>query len=119
MKPCPPWSHATCVGGALVRVFYWHFSSWMSGPRDLPVYGDRIDNLGHKKGALGRLGSSVGSASDFGSGHDLTVRGFEPHVGLCADSSEPGAASDSVSFSVSPPLTLCLSLSKINIKFFF
>ena len=24
--------------------------------------------------------------SSFGSGHDLTVRGFEPHVRLCADS---------------------------------
>ena len=24
--------------------------------------------------------------SDFGSGHDLTVHGFEPHIGLCADS---------------------------------
>ena len=38
---------------------------------------------------------------DFGSGHDLTVRGFEPHVRLCADSSEP--AWDSLSPS------LCLS----------
>ena len=37
------------------------------------------------------MGGSVGWASDFGSGHDLTVRGFEPHVGLCAVSSEPGA----------------------------
>ena len=26
---------------------------------------------------------------DFGSGHDLTVREFEPHDGLCADSGEP------------------------------
>ena len=40
---------------------------------------------------MGRLGGSVGWASDFGSGHDLTVREFEPRVGLCADSSEPGA----------------------------
>ena len=37
----------------------------------------------------GRLGGSVGEASDFGSGHDLTVRGLEPHVGLCTDSAEP------------------------------
>ena len=28
---------------------------------------------------------------DVGSGHDLTVREFEPRVGLWADSSEPGA----------------------------
>ena len=40
---------------------------------------------------LGRLGGSVGWASDFDSGHDLTFREFEPHVGLCADSPEPGA----------------------------
>ena len=40
---------------------------------------------------LGRLGGSVGWATDFGSGHDLTVREFEPRIGLCADSSEPGA----------------------------
>ena len=36
-------------------------------------------------------GRSVDSASDSGSGHDLTVSGFGPRVGLCADSSEPGA----------------------------
>ena len=39
----------------------------------------------------GRLGGSVGWASDFGSGHDLTSCEFEPRVGLCANSSEPGA----------------------------
>ena len=33
----------------------------------------------------GHLGGSVGS-SDFSSGHDLMVYGFEPHVGVCADS---------------------------------
>ena len=27
----------------------------------------------------------------FGSGHDLVVHGFEPHVRLCPDSSEPGS----------------------------
>ena len=49
--------------------------------------------------------------SDFGSGHDLTVREFETHVGLCADTLEPGAAKNSVSPSLSaPPLPmLCLS----------
>ena len=36
----------------------------------------------------GHLGGSVGWASDFGSGHDLAVREFEPQVRLCADSSE-------------------------------
>ena len=44
-----------------------------------------------KEPHLGRLGGSVGWASDFGSGHDLVVREFEPHVRLCADCSEPGA----------------------------
>ena len=44
-----------------------------------------------KKQKQGRLGGSVSWASNFGSGHDLAVRGFEPHVGLRADSSEPGA----------------------------
>ena len=26
---------------------------------------------------------------DLGSGYDLTVRGFKPHVSLCADNTEP------------------------------
>ena len=51
-----------------------------------------------------------------GSGHDLTVCGFKPHAGLCADSSEPGAC-----FGFCLPLSLphpCLhsvsvSLSKV------
>ena len=37
-------------------------------------------------------------APDFGSGHDLAVYEFEPHIRLCVDSSEPGACLDSVSF---------------------
>ena len=63
----------------------------------------------------GQLGGSVGEVSDFGSGHDLTVREFEPRVRLCADSSEPGAY-----FRFCGSLSLCpspahvLSLSKIN-----
>ena len=62
----------------------------------------------------GRLGGSVGWASDFGSGHDLTIREFEPHVGLCVDSSEPGACFGfCVSLSLCSPL-LALCLSKIN-----
>ena len=52
--------------------------------------------------------------SDFGSGHDLMAHEFELRVGLCADSSEPGAC---FGFCVS---SLCLSpahaVSKINIK---
>ena len=61
---------------------------------------------------------------DFGSGHDLMVRGIEPHVRLCTDSME--AAWDCLPLSASPlrththTHTLCpspvhaLSLSKIN-----
>ena len=51
--------------------------------------------------------------TDFGSGHDLAVHEFKARVRLGADNSEPGAASDSVSPSLSdfPPLTLCLCLS--------
>ena len=41
---------------------------------------------------------------DFGSGHDVMVRGIEPHVGLCTDSVEP--AWDSLSLSLSLSLTL-------------
>ena len=49
----------------------------------------------------------------------LELMEFEPHVGLCADSSEPGACFTfcvSLSLSASPLLTLCLS--KINKDFF-
>ena len=55
----------------------------------------------------GRLGGSVSCASDFGSGHDLTVGEFGPR-------SPPGS---SVSLCLRlPPHVLSLSLSKINIK---
>ena len=56
-------------------------------------------------------------ASDFGSGHDLTVREFEPRIRLCADSSEPGACFGfcvSLSLSAPPLFMLSLSVSKIN-----
>ena len=47
-------------------------------------------------------------------GDDLAAREFEPHVGLCADGSEPGAGFGfCVSLSLTPPpFTLCLSLSQ-------
>ena len=48
---------------------------------------------------------------DFGSGHDLTVCEFEPHVGLCADSIEP--AWDPLS-SLSLPFPSSFSLSLKN-----
>ena len=51
----------------------------------------------HKKIVLRRLLTGVPGwlsqlsalTPDFGSGHDLTVHDFEPHIGLCADSTEP------------------------------
>ena len=67
----------------------------------------------------GRLGGSVGGASDFRSGRDLAVREFEPHVGLCADGSEPGACFTfrvSLSLCPSPACVLFLSLSEIKIN---
>ena len=64
----------------------------------------------------GHLSVSVGKASNFSSGHDLTVREFKPRVELCADSSEPGACFRfCVSLSLCPSpahaLSLCLSVS--------
>ena len=51
----------------------------------------------------------------FGSDHDLMVRGFEPHIRLCADSVEPAWDSLSPSLSLSAPLLLTLFVSlKIN-----
>ena len=52
--------------------------------------------------------AEVGRSTDFGSGHDLVVCGFGPHVGLCVDSLEPGAC---LGFCVSLSLTLPRSLS--------
>ena len=47
---------------------------------------------------------------DLSSGHDLTVHGFEPCVGVCTDSTEP--ASDAVSAS----LSLSLKINKLKKK---
>ena len=60
------------------------------------------------------MGQSV--VSDFGTGHDLTVRGFKPGIRLCptAQSLEPASDSVSPSFSAPPLLVLCLSQSLKN-----
>ena len=50
-------------------------------------------------------------ALNFGSGHNLTVGEFEPHIGLCADNMEPAWDYLSPSFSAPPLLALSLSLS--------
>ena len=71
------------------------------------------EDLGQDEVSGGHLGGSAGSASDFGSGHDLAVPGFESRVRLCADSLEPEACFRFFSSaSVPPPLTLCLVLSQ-------
>ena len=49
---------------------------------------------------------------DFGSGHDLTVHGFKPHVELCADHVEPAWDSLSLPLTASPPLVLSLKINK-------
>ena len=51
---------------------------------------------------------------DFGSGHDVMVRGIEPHIRLRTDSVKPACDSLSPSLSALPLLVLVLSLSKIN-----
>ena len=56
---------------------------------------------------------------DLSSGHDLMVCEFEPLVGLCADSSEPGARFGfcvSLFLCPSPTHAPSLPLSEINIK---
>ena len=71
-------------------------------------------------GMLGHLGCSVGWASDFGSGHDLTrFVGSSPASGsgLTAQSLEPLFDSVSPSLSAPPPFMLSVSVSKINKTF--
>ena len=51
----------------------------------------------------------------FGSSHDLVVRGFKSHIGLCADRAEP--AWDSLFPSPCASPAHLLSLSKINKHF--
>ena len=67
-----------------------------------------------KKKILGHLGGSVGWVSNFGSGRDLTVCEFEPHIRLWADSLEPALVSVSSSLSAPPLLALSLSLFHKN-----
>ena len=63
------------------------------------------------------MGRLVSEASDFGSGRDLTDRGFKPRVRLRADSSDPGACFRfcvSLSPCPSPARALSLILSLKN-----
>ena len=62
---------------------------------------------------LWHLGGSVSIVCHFGLGHGLTVCEFKPRVGLCADSSEPGACFGfCVSLSLPLPHSLPVSLSQ-------
>ena len=68
--------------------------------------------------ALGRLGGSVGWASDLSSGHDLAVSEFQPRIGPCVDSSEPGACFGlCVSLSLSAPPLLAFSPLFLSLSF--
>ena len=65
----------------------------------------------------GHLGGSVSSVSDFGSGHDLAVHEFKPHIRLCADCSEPEACFGfCVSLSPCSSHARALPRSSLNIK---
>ena len=87
---------------------------WKSGLGPGSKGGAEVGFVCFLKQPQGCLGGSVGEASDFGSGHDLTVREFGPASGsvLTAQSLEP--VSDSVSPSLCPSPAHALSLSKIN-----
>ena len=52
---------------------------------------------------------------DFGSGHDLTVSGIEPHVRFCADSGKPAWDSASPSLFLPLPCPCALSLKNKSI----
>ena len=64
-------------------------------------------------GRLGAWGAQSVEPRTLASGHDLTVCEFEPRVGLCAASSEPGACFGfCVSLSLCPSPARALSLSQ-------
>ena len=63
----------------------------------------------------GHVGGLDGQVPDFGSGQDLAVRGLEPHVRLCADSSGPRTCFGfciSLSLPLASARSLSLSLSR-------
>ena len=67
-----------------------------------------IQNL--KKGASVWLSQLKQLTLDFSSGHDLTVHGFEPHIGLFTDHAEP--AWDSLPLPLLPSCALSLYFSQ-------
>ena len=88
------------------RAWIPRLATTLASPPRLPV-AHTVAKVMFKKATKG--------APDLGSGRDLTVRGFEPRVGLCADSSEPGARFGFwVSLPLSAPPSPLPRLSKIN-----
>ena len=87
--------------------------TWVPAQQTARAYTHMCKNMHRQK----NLGDSISRASNFGSGHGLTVHEFEPRVGLCADSSKPGACFGfcvPLSLCPSPLFALCLSLSLKN-----
>ena len=68
--------------------------------------------MGKKQGHAWVAQSVKHLTLDFGSGHDLTIREFEPHIRLCADNAESAWHSLSIPLSLFLLLVLSLSLSK-------
>ena len=77
------------------------------------------DNVGFNVKNVSARGAWVAQSVKrltLGSGHDLAVSEFESRVGVCADSSEPGACFRfCVSLSLCPSPARALSLSKMSI----
>ena len=103
----PPCSHIRELG--MTRV------GMLPATEEKGMFAETLCGVGLDENASheGRLGGPVGWAFDSGSGHDLTVHGFEPRVGLRTDSVEPGACFRfCVSLSLCSSPTRSLSLSQ-------
>ena len=63
----------------------------------------RVNPACIKTAVCGRRGAQLVKCRTlvFGSGHDLTIREFEPHIRLCTVSVEPAWDSSSLSFPLS------------------
>ena len=102
-----------CKSIVIKPVWYWHKKRDLdqqdrtANPGITPHFLQSTDFLSRVSTTLsgeGCLGGSVGWASDFSSGHDLTAHELEPHIGLSALSTEPAPDHVSPSLSAPPPL---------------
>ena len=103
------WSHSyitvkLLLGNGVVRIKVHFLAIWSSSWFFIWYF-----HLSKNK--LGCLGGSVSWVSNFGSGRDLTVHEFQPHIGLSAVRAEPASDPLSPSRSAPPPLAPSLSLS--------